>query len=70
MISFAGWSMPVQYNDLTIIQSHHHTRNSASLFDVSHMLQFKIHGEFLHFLIYQRIAIHGIIATLPFYPGK
>jgi len=45
MVPFAGWSMPVQYNDLGIIQSHHHTRNNASLFDVSHMLQFKIHGK-------------------------
>ncbi|XP_057297234.1 aminomethyltransferase, mitochondrial-like [Hydractinia symbiolongicarpus] len=45
MVDFAGWSMPVQYSDLGIIQSHHHTRNSASLFDVSHMLQFKLHGK-------------------------
>lgn len=45
MVPFAGWSMPVQYKDLSIIQSHHHTRESASLFDVSHMLQFKIHGK-------------------------
>lgn len=45
MVPFAGWSMPVQYTDLSIIQSHHHTRKNASLFDVSHMLQFKIHGK-------------------------
>jgi len=45
MVPFAGWSMPVQYTDLSIIQSHHHTREQASLFDVSHMLQFKIHGK-------------------------
>ena len=45
MVPFAGWSMPVQYPDLGIIQSHHYTREKASLFDVSHMLQFKIHGK-------------------------
>ena len=45
MVPFAGWSMPVQYPDMGIIQSHHHTREKASVFDVSHMLQFKIHGK-------------------------
>lgn len=39
MVPFAGWSMPVQYQDLSIINSTLHTRNHASLFDVSHMLQ-------------------------------
>jgi len=45
MVPFAGWSLPVDYTDQTLIQSHHHTRNKASLFDVSHMLQFKLHGK-------------------------
>ena len=44
MVPFCGWSMPVQYK-LGIIPSHLHTREKASLFDVSHMLQFKIHGK-------------------------
>ena len=39
MVEFAGWSMPVQYSNLNIIQSTLHTRQHASLFDVSHMLQ-------------------------------
>ena len=39
MVPFAGWSMPVQYQDLSIINSTFHTRKHASLFDVSHMLQ-------------------------------
>ena len=39
MVPFGGWSMPVQYEDLGIIQSSLHTRKQASLFDVSHMLQ-------------------------------
>ncbi|XP_012556089.1 aminomethyltransferase, mitochondrial isoform X1 [Hydra vulgaris] len=45
MVPFAGWLMPVQYSDQGIIQSHLHTRKKASLFDVSHMLQFNIHGR-------------------------
>ena len=39
MVPFAGWSMPVVYSDLTIKKSVIHTREQASLFDVSHMLQ-------------------------------
>ena len=39
MVEFAGWSMPVQYSNLSIINSTLHTRQHASLFDVSHMLQ-------------------------------
>lgn len=45
MVDFAGWSMPVLYSDQTIIQSHLHTRSKCSIFDVSHMLQTKIHGK-------------------------
>jgi aminomethyltransferase len=41
MVGFAGWSLPVKYDDLSVIQSHIHTRENASIFDVSHMLQSK-----------------------------
>ncbi|XP_076131901.1 aminomethyltransferase, mitochondrial [Alosa pseudoharengus] len=44
MVGFAGWSMPVQYRDSHIV-SHMHTREHCSLFDVSHMLQTKVHGK-------------------------
>ncbi len=37
MVPFAGFSMPVQYGDLAISESHLWTREKASLFDVSHM---------------------------------
>lgn len=37
MVPFGGYSMPVQYADLTISESHHWTRSKASLFDVGHM---------------------------------
>jgi len=44
MVDFAGYSMPVLYSDLGAIASHLHTRKNCSLFDVSHMLQSKVHG--------------------------
>ncbi|XP_077547524.1 aminomethyltransferase, mitochondrial isoform X3 [Haemaphysalis longicornis] len=44
MVPFAGYSMPVQYEGLGIGASHLHTRLHASLFDVSHMLQSRLHG--------------------------
>lgn len=37
MVPFAGYLMPVQYNDLSVGQSHQWTREKASLFDVGHM---------------------------------
>ena len=43
MMPFAGYSIPVQYAS-GIINEHNHTRERASLFDVSHMGQMRIHG--------------------------
>ena len=37
MVPFGGYSMPVQYTDLSIGESHKWTREKASLFDVGHM---------------------------------
>jgi aminomethyltransferase len=37
MVPFAGFSMPLQYSDLSHVESHKWTREKASLFDVSHM---------------------------------
>lgn len=36
-VPFGGYSMPVQYSDMSIIDSHNWTREKASLFDVGHM---------------------------------
>ncbi|MCY4045526.1 MAG: glycine cleavage system aminomethyltransferase GcvT [Cellvibrionales bacterium] len=41
MVEFAGYDMPVQYPS-GVISEHNQTRESASLFDVSHMGQFFI----------------------------
>ena len=43
IVPFAGYHMPLNYPP-GIIKEHHHTRTSASLFDVSHMGQIRIHG--------------------------
>ena len=45
MVEFAGYSMPVEYSSVGIIQSHLHTRKQSSIFDVSHMLQTIVHGK-------------------------
>nr|CAG4638417.1 EOG090X057R [Cyclestheria hislopi] len=45
MVNFAGYLMPVQYGNEGIVSSHKHTRTQCSLFDVSHMLQWHIHGK-------------------------
>ena len=43
LVDFAGWELPVQFAG--IIAEHQHTRQSASLFDVSHMGQVLIRPE-------------------------
>ena len=43
MVPFAGYAMPVQY-PAGLMAEHHHTRNSAGLFDVSHMGQLRLVG--------------------------
>ncbi|KAA8652042.1 Aminomethyltransferase, mitochondrial [Aspergillus tanneri] len=44
MVPFAGYSMPLQYSDLSHVESHKWTREKASLFDVSHMVQHHLIG--------------------------
>ena len=43
IIDFHGWQLPVQYSG--IVAEHLAVRNSAGLFDVSHMGEFWIEGE-------------------------
>ena len=48
MVPFAGYEMPIQYAGASgggIVAEHDWTRNSASLFDVSHMGQLIVSGE-------------------------
>ena len=44
LVPFAGWDMPVQYT-VGIKAEHLATRQSAGLFDVSHMAQLEISGD-------------------------
>ncbi|KAF8075308.1 hypothetical protein FPV67DRAFT_1605750 [Lyophyllum atratum] len=44
MVPFAGYSMPLVYGDVGQVASHNHVRNSAGLFDVSHMVQSNFRG--------------------------
>ncbi len=43
MAGFAGWDMPIQYEE-GILAEHFHTRQNASIFDICHMGQFIISG--------------------------
>ena len=58
IVDFGGWDMPVVYS--SIIEEHKATRESAGLFDVSHMgrIWFKGHGAgaFLEHLLTNKIS--------------
>ncbi len=43
MVDFAGWEMPVQYS--SIVDEHNAVRNSAGLFDISHMGRLQFRGD-------------------------
>ena len=53
MVEFGGWHMPVQYS--TIVEEHNVVRNSAGLFDISHMGRLQFSGDdacsFLDYLL-------------------
>jgi aminomethyltransferase len=57
MVDFSGWLMPVQYTSIT--EEHYATRNSAGVFDISHMGRFRFEGkragEFLDRLLTRRV---------------
>lgn len=44
MVPFAGWNMPVQYPE-GILAEHKQCRESAALFDICHMGEFRVKGE-------------------------
>lgn len=43
LVDFAGWEMPIQYEG--VVAEHNQCRNSAALFDVSHMAVIEIWGD-------------------------
>lgn len=44
MVEFGGWDMPVQYEG--ILAEYEATRNAAAVFDISHMGEFIVEGDF------------------------
>lgn len=44
MVDFGGWDMPVQYS-AGVVEEHLRTRNTAGLFDVSHMGEIEVRGS-------------------------
>lgn len=44
IVAFAGWEMPIQYTG--IVDEHHAVRTAAGLFDVSHMGELRLRGEY------------------------
>ncbi len=61
MVEFAGYSMPVQYEG--IMAEHLWTRESAGLFDVSHMGQVYIHGAAVDAAL--EVILPGELKALP-----
>ncbi|KAH6695363.1 hypothetical protein F5X68DRAFT_198327 [Plectosphaerella plurivora] len=51
MAPFAGFAMPLEYPGQSHQESHHWTRNNASLFDVSHMVQHRLSGPLAETLL-------------------
>ena len=43
VVDFHGWALPVQFAG--ILQEHEHTRTAVSLFDCSHMAEFRVQGQ-------------------------
>ena len=54
LVPFAGWEMPVQYTSIT--DEHRAVRNSAGVFDVSHMGQLELAGAGAHDYLQARLS--------------
>ena len=62
IIDFGGWALPVQYSG--ILNEHHAVRNTAGLFDVSHMGEILIEGSAAQEFI-QRMITNDISKMSP-----
>jgi len=51
---FGGWEMPVRYG--SDLDEHHAVRNSAGLFDISHMGEIRVKGEAAELLDYALVS--------------
>jgi aminomethyltransferase len=62
IVDFAGWEMPLLYAG--IVEEHVHTRQGASLFDVSHMGRIEFHGDDCEKLL-QRVCTRQLSDAQP-----
>ncbi len=62
MIQFAGYMMPIQYTG--IVNEHHAVRNTAGMFDLSHMGEFIVKGKNAESFL-QFITINDVIRLKP-----
>ncbi len=71
MVPFAGWEMPVRYS--SVQEEHLAVRQSAGLFDVSHMGLFEFSGEnvhlFLNTLTTNDVSLLGVGVPIFVSPG-
>jgi aminomethyltransferase len=62
MVDFVGWEMPILYRG--IVEEHVHTRNSGSLFDVSHMGRLSFKGpdaeRFLSYVLTRKLSDQAV----------
>ena len=65
IVDFAGWLMPVNYGSQ--MDEHHHVRNDAGMFDVSHMTVIDLCGEGVKAFLQHLLA--NDVARLK-HPGK
>ncbi|HYE19929.1 MAG TPA: glycine cleavage system aminomethyltransferase GcvT [Tepidisphaeraceae bacterium] len=57
IVDFAGWEMPLLYRG--IVAEHHQTRNSGSIFDVSHMGRLEFKGKDAQVFL-ERVCTRGL----------
>ena len=67
MVTFAGYNLPLHYST-GIMREHNHTRDSASLFDVSHMGQIILSGSGIGAALEKLMPID--LQTMPIYQQK
>eukprot|EP01065_Artemidia_motanka_P011934 TRINITY_DN1650_c0_g1_i1.p1 TRINITY_DN1650_c0_g1~~TRINITY_DN1650_c0_g1_i1.p1 ORF type:complete len:394 (+),score=155.21 TRINITY_DN1650_c0_g1_i1:61-1242(+) len=63
-VDFCGWEMPVQYTATGVLKEHSHCRESAALFDVSHMGQWIVRGDKRHEFL-ERVTVIDTEALTP-----
>ena len=62
MMAFAGWEMPIQFKGL--VNEHFSVRQSAGIFDISHMGMFRLNGR------NPKDALQALVPTDPNQIGK